>query len=51
MRELTKIKSAITSSVSELVAADYLLKHRNTDLHWMATTLDRVTALRAEVLA
>jgi DNA-binding PadR family transcriptional regulator len=51
MRRLTKVKTAGDASVSELTAADYLLKHLDADLRWMATTLDRITALRAEVLA
>lgn len=51
MRKLTKVKTAADTSVSDLAAADYLLNHLDADVRWMATTLDRVTALRAEVLA
>jgi DNA-binding PadR family transcriptional regulator len=51
MRELTKVKTAAGTPVSELAAADYLLNHLDADLRWMATTLERVTALRAEVTA
>jgi DNA-binding PadR family transcriptional regulator len=51
MRKLTKIKATPGTSVSELAAADYLLNHLDADLRWMATTLERVAALRAEVLA
>ncbi|GAA2346416.1 PadR family transcriptional regulator [Dactylosporangium salmoneum] len=51
MRRLTKVKTAAGASASELAAADYLLNHLDADLRWMATTLDRVTALRAEVMA
>ncbi|GAA3296852.1 PadR family transcriptional regulator [Dactylosporangium vinaceum] len=51
MRELTAVKTTAGTSVSDLAAADYLLNHLDADLRWMATTLDRVTALRAEVMA
>jgi len=51
MRRLTKVKTDGGASVSELAAADYLLMHLDADLRWMATTLDRITAIREEVRA
>ncbi|MFG2062150.1 PadR family transcriptional regulator [Micromonospora sp. NPDC048871] len=49
MRELTAVKTGGEASVTELVAADYLLNHLDADLRWMATTMDRISQLRAEV--
>ncbi|PZG13704.1 PadR family transcriptional regulator [Micromonospora craterilacus] len=51
MRELTQVKTAGGASVTELAVADYLLNHLDADLRWMATTLDRIGQLRAEVQA
>ncbi|MEU2615693.1 helix-turn-helix transcriptional regulator [Micromonospora sp. NPDC007271] len=51
MRQLTKVKTDGKAPLSELAAADYLLKHLDADMRWMATTLERITAIRAEVLA
>ncbi|MGC5030803.1 PadR family transcriptional regulator [Micromonospora sp. DT229] len=49
MRELTAVKTGGQASVTELAAADYLLNHLDADLRWMATTMDRISQLRAEV--
>ena len=51
MRELTTVKTAGGASLVELAAADYLLNHLDADLRWMATTLERISQLRSEVLA
>jgi DNA-binding PadR family transcriptional regulator len=51
MRSLTRIKTDRAASVTQVVAADFLLNHLDADLRWIATTLQRVGQLRAEVHA
>jgi DNA-binding PadR family transcriptional regulator len=51
MRSLTRIKTDRAASVTQVVAADYLLNHLDADLRWIDTTLTRVAQLRAEVHA
>lgn len=49
MRELTAVKTDPSSSVGDLVAADFALIHLDADLRWLETTLARVADLHQEV--
>lgn len=49
MRELTAVKAAPGSNISEVIAADYAINHLDADLRWLRTTLDRVSDLHQEV--
>jgi hypothetical protein len=48
MRELTAAKTGTSATVGDLIAADYAIGHLDADLHWLQTTLTRVTALEKE---
>jgi DNA-binding PadR family transcriptional regulator len=49
MRELTMVKTDPSSSVGDVIAADFALVHLDADLRWLGTTLGRVTDLHREV--
>jgi DNA-binding PadR family transcriptional regulator len=49
MRELTRIKHDASSSISDVLAADFGLAHLDADLSWMDTTTQRLTMLAQEV--
>lgn len=49
MRELTTMKSGPETPITDVVAADYAIRHLDADVRWMQTTLDRVDALHLEV--
>jgi DNA-binding PadR family transcriptional regulator len=48
MRELTAAKTGTSATVGDQIAADYAIGHLDADLHWLQTTLTRVTALEKE---
>lgn len=45
MREYTRLKTAPSTSIPDVLAADYAIAHLDADLRWMDTALDRVSAL------
>jgi DNA-binding PadR family transcriptional regulator len=49
LRELTAVKTDRSSSVADVVAADYAIAHLDADLRWLQTTLLRVAELHREV--
>ncbi|WP_326579980.1 PadR family transcriptional regulator [Streptomyces sp. NBC_00481] len=49
MRELTAVKTAPGSTVTDVLAADLAIVHLDADLRWMQTATDRVADLRLEV--
>lgn len=51
MREYTHVKTDPSSSLGDVLAADYALVHLDADLRWIETALSRVGALRQEVLS
>lgn len=44
MRHFTKVKIDPSSSLDEVLSADYALSHLDADLRWMDTALQRITA-------
>lgn len=50
MRELTAAKTTAGATLSDVLAADHALAHLDADLRWMATAVDRIDALRREVV-
>ena len=51
MRALTRLKVDGTSSLEQVLAADYALDHLDADLRWIDTAVDRVAALAKEIKA
>lgn len=51
LRELTAVKTDPTSSLADLLAADYGIAHLDADLRWLHTALDRMADLAREVAA
>lgn len=49
MRHYTQVKTDATSSMHEVLAADYALSHLDADLRWMETAEQRVTTLNKEI--
>ncbi|GGM60924.1 PadR family transcriptional regulator [Micromonospora sonchi] len=49
LRELTALKTATSSTMDDVVAADYAIAHLDADLRWLHTTLDRVADWHREV--
>jgi DNA-binding PadR family transcriptional regulator len=49
LRELTAVKSDPTSTLGDVVAADFAILHLDADLRWVANTLERVADLHREV--
>lgn len=49
MRHFTQIKIDASSSLDEVLGADYALSHLDADLRWMDTALQRITALTKEI--
>ncbi|MFF5172640.1 PadR family transcriptional regulator [Micromonospora sp. NPDC000089] len=49
LRELTRIKTAATATLDDIVTADYAIAHLDADLRWLRTTLDRVADWHREV--
>ncbi len=49
MRHFTRLKAAPTSSLDEVLGADYALSHLDADLRWMDVALQRVGALSKEM--
>jgi len=51
MREYTQVKTDLSASLGDVLAADYALVHLDADLRWIEAALSRVGALRQEVLS
>lgn len=49
MRDYTRLKTDPTTTLPEVLAADYALMHLDADLRWLELALDRITALHAAV--
>lgn len=49
MRHFTQIKIDPSSSLDEVLGADYALSHLDADLRWMDTALQRIAALTKEI--
>lgn len=49
MRELTKQKLEPTSTLSDVLAADFALAHLDADVRWLETALERIEHLEQEV--
>ncbi len=49
MRHFTTVKANPTSSLDEVLSADYAISHLDADLRWMETALHRITALTKEI--
>lgn len=45
MRHYTTLKTDPSTSLAEVLAADYAIAHLDADLRWLALALDRITAL------
>jgi DNA-binding PadR family transcriptional regulator len=45
MRHYTQIKTNASTSLPEILAADYAIAHLDADLQWLALALDRIQAL------
>ncbi|MDE9366607.1 PadR family transcriptional regulator [Luteipulveratus sp. YIM 133132] len=49
MRDYTRTKTESSSSLPQVLAADYALAHLDADLRWIDTALQRVGALTKEI--
>jgi DNA-binding PadR family transcriptional regulator len=49
MRQYTRTKTDVDSSLAVVLAADYAIEHLNADLHWIETALARIGALTKEI--
>jgi DNA-binding PadR family transcriptional regulator len=51
MRHYTRIKTDPTTTLPEVLAADYALAHLDADLQWLDLALERITALDTAITA
>ncbi len=49
MRHYTAVKTKADASLSDVLAADFVLAHLDADLRWLETAIDRIASLEQEV--
>ena len=49
MRQLTRLKTDATATMSDVVSADFAIAHLDADLRWMELTAQRLDMLREEI--